>query len=516
MTAWFCQDMALLLDLVAIKIAGTLLIVLLSWRLWRFTIRPRFHPTEPKELPYWIPFIGHALNIFRDFNSTISRGVKYFQHTNEPFTITIAGEQIHVATSAEDINAVWNNTKTLSLDPISMGMYTRAGLPEKARKALFQTHTSARYNAKSGHDMTPTEMVQEHHKQQLHNGPKLDALMTEKLIPGLIKHLNFSDHSHPAVMSRSGPSVIISLFDLCVKAFIAEDTDVYFGPILRQIAPDVVSAFVNWEYTNWKFIMQLPAFLAKDMLNCKGTIVDAFEVYYKLPRSQRPGASHFVVALEDMLQEAGLTEREMGQFTFLHYWALVGNTYKLAFWLLAHLLHNPTLLYKIREEVLPAVKNDHIDETYLLKRCPALDSLINEILRLTVSTSLARCVISPCTIGNKTLLPGRKIMLPISALHYEQSVWGPSPLTLQPDRFVLNPKLAKCTSYRPWGGGSTMCPGRFFARRSVNAVVAILLARYDMEVVSGNFPEMDGARPSPGIAPVVRGQDVKVRCTPRG
>lgn len=25
------------------------------WRLWRFTIEPMMKPTEPKELPYWLP-----------------------------------------------------------------------------------------------------------------------------------------------------------------------------------------------------------------------------------------------------------------------------------------------------------------------------------------------------------------------------------------------------------------------------------------------------------------------------
>ena len=165
--------------------------------------------------------------------------------------------------------------------------------------------------------------------------------------------------------------------------------------------------------------------------------------------------------------------------------------------------------------MLPAVKLDSVDEKCLLERCPALDSLSQEVLRVTVATSLARVVMSPCIIGGKALVPGRKIMLPISALHHDASIWGTSPSVLDPNRFILNPKLAKSTSYRPWGGGLTMCPGRFFARRSVNAVVAILLNRYELEVVSDDFPEMDGQRPSPGIAPVMRGHDVKVSCTPR-
>jgi hypothetical protein len=41
----------------AIRALFTALSLLLSWRLWRFTIRPRLHPQEPKELPYWIPCV---------------------------------------------------------------------------------------------------------------------------------------------------------------------------------------------------------------------------------------------------------------------------------------------------------------------------------------------------------------------------------------------------------------------------------------------------------------------------
>lgn len=30
-------------------------VLYLLWRVWAFTLHPLFHPTEPKELPYWIP-----------------------------------------------------------------------------------------------------------------------------------------------------------------------------------------------------------------------------------------------------------------------------------------------------------------------------------------------------------------------------------------------------------------------------------------------------------------------------
>lgn len=30
-------------------------VLLLSWRLWTFTILPTLRPDEPREIPYWIP-----------------------------------------------------------------------------------------------------------------------------------------------------------------------------------------------------------------------------------------------------------------------------------------------------------------------------------------------------------------------------------------------------------------------------------------------------------------------------
>jgi hypothetical protein len=31
------------------------IVLLLAWRIWRFTITPIIYPDDPKELPYWIP-----------------------------------------------------------------------------------------------------------------------------------------------------------------------------------------------------------------------------------------------------------------------------------------------------------------------------------------------------------------------------------------------------------------------------------------------------------------------------
>ena len=254
-------------------------------------------------------------------NSTDRVSSKHFSPSREPFTMTVAGQTIYVATSPEDINSIWKNSKTISLNPITMDMYVLGGISEKSRKAMFEQHPAARYNAGLGRALTPTQMTIELHHQQLHSGPRLDALMSEKMIPSILQRLNVADDTNPAVISRSETATVVSLLDLCVDTFITEETNAFFGPELLRKSPELVEAFISWEYCSWKFLFMLPDFLAQDMAKAKKTITTAFADYYRLPRSERGGSSHFVDALEEMLREVGLTEDEMGKFTLLHYWA---------------------------------------------------------------------------------------------------------------------------------------------------------------------------------------------------
>ncbi|KAH7380303.1 putative cytochrome P450 [Phaeosphaeria sp. MPI-PUGE-AT-0046c] len=442
-------------------------------------------------------------------SATITKGRKHFGASGEPFILTVAGETVYVVTSPDDVNGAWNKSQAISLQPIVEEIYSMVGISEKSKKPLVTVHEGAKYNKGMAKPLHPTDMINELHWQTLRNGPLLDEMMRNSTIPAMSKKLEFAqgvDSTYP---------ITISLFDLCVDIFIGMDTDTYFGPKLRKLEPDLVRAFKSWEYSNWQLIYQVPEFFSKEVRAAKHTLIDAFTRYFKTPRSERPGAILFVTALEDMLRELGLAESDIGKFMLPHYMAIFANVWKVGFWVVARLAHNPLLLQNIREEVAPAVQGDEIDETYLLDQCPKLHSLFNETLRLTVQHSLNRMVVEPTVIGGKLLQPGHRIMLPINELHLEVETWGKDSESFAPNRFVDDPKLAKSSSYRPWGGGSTVCPGRFFARRAINAFVALLVTRYELEAESENFPTADTSRPSPGAVLIGQGQDVKMRCTPR-
>jgi cytochrome P450 len=101
-------------------------------------------------------------------------------------------------------------------------------------------------------------------------------------------------------------------------------------------------------------------------------------------------------------------------------------------------------------------------------------------------------------------------------LHLNREAWGEDPLALNPFRFATKPKMQNSKAYRPFGGGNTLCPGRFVAKRSMAFAVALLVNRFDLELspkIESNgalppFPKMDTTKPSPGASLPCEGDDI--------
>ena len=197
---------------------------------------------------------------------------------------------------------------------------------------------------------------------------------------------------------------------------------------------------------------------------------------------------------------------------------------------MAHLLHTPALLEAIREETAPGVLDDSPNIPYLLDRCPRLEAIYHEILRLQMSNSLMRHVTEPTRIGGKVLQGGRNVLMPYRLLHYDQEVWGANASVFDPDRFLHKKELARDPNYRPFGGGQHMCPGRFVAKQAIFTFIALTLSRYDLclegddkldgtwgsEKERGSkhrFPRAEDLKPGLATLGPREGDDVFVRCS---
>ena len=203
-------------------------------------------------------------------------------------------------------------------------------------------------------------------------------------------------------------------------------------------------------------------------------------------------------------------------------YSINGNAYKLCFWMLAYALHDPQILEKLRHEVTPAVHGDDIDLNYLLSHCPYLDAVYNEVLRITASSSSVRTVTAPTNLHGKTLSPGKVVLIPCRQLHFDETVFGNNALQFLPERFLQDQDLSRSRSFKPFGGGTTYCPGRFLAKREVATFITLFLHRFEvslrpLEGTSGlrsqchpPFPKMEELKPCLGIMGPAKKEDVRV------
>lgn len=180
---------------------------------------------------------------------------------------------------------------------------------------------------------------------------------------------------------------------------------------------------------------------------------------------------------------------------------------------MAYILRDPALHSAILAEISPAVSGDLSCLESRLENCHHLVAVYNEIVRLNTASASIRSVAAPTNLGSVTLSPGAKVLLPYRQLHFDESVFGENVDTFDSRRFLANVELSKSPSFRPFGGGTTYCAGRFVAKREVLAFVALAIYRYEVEVVgadAGAFPECDVKKPCLGVLPPKPGEDMKI------
>lgn len=156
---------------------------------------------------------------------------------------------------------------------------------------------------------------------------------------------------------------------------------------------------------------------------------------------------------------------------------------------------------------------------------PYLNAAYEEVLRLANNAMGVRLVTKETIIGDRSLRPGRKLLMPYRQMHLDESpsIWrdyGSSRPASEYDaqRFLRNKDLTRNPNFRPFGGGNGYCPGRFLARREVFVFVAAVLDRFQISLNAcsvQNFPELDLETPTGGILTPKAGHDVIVRAKTR-
>ncbi|KAI0965081.1 putative cytochrome p450 [Xylaria arbuscula] len=523
------QELAKPLNFVLTKLLVSLLAALIAWRIWRFSILPFLHPDQPKEFPYWIPFLGHGRSFFLDSNGLLNRARSHFGEVKDPFTLTVFGTTFYVVTQVKHSAEIYRNTETLSFEDFVQGLMRINGNDENIIKAVYTALPTTKAGFPNPQGESLGQLAQRMHAHQLHPGENLVTL--QKQVQGwLDSHLNLADLvAFPSAVTKSANSIEVPLYQWCSETFIQLGQDVYFGAKLAEIDPELPASFLIFDELIWKMLYQYPNFMSSDMTKPRTRVIESLNKYFKIPQSQRSdGTAWLINAMEDEMRAIGVHDENLAVIVFHLYLAINTNTRKTAFWVLSYLVHNPSLLAAYREETAAAFgPAGELIDPFLIQdpaRCRLVDAVWHETLRMTGWAASVRLITADTVIGGKLMHKGNRVMVPHRLLHFDENVFGAEPHAFRPERWTQKAddesgisSLTRNPSWRPFGAGKTMCSGRFLARFSVTTFVATLIHRFDVQLV-GNppFPKADEGRPVLGTMSVKDGSDFKVRISLRG
>ncbi|KAH8586512.1 cytochrome P450 [Bisporella sp. PMI_857] len=496
-------------------IFGFLFAVLLLWRLWTFTVLPFLYPEMPKTLPYWLPWLGHSIPFFQNADETLKRARLYFGNQRVPFALVLGGQYVYIVTSAKNASEVFRNYEQLSFNEYVKDIMLRFGATPEGVSRTWDTPSSHETRAKL-HASRATRSVSHYCERiiqiQLHPGDEMHKLQRE-----FLKHIDtsmaWSSIPSSIIHSATPTERTVSLQGWMQHSLLAPVTEIFYGHQILRLEPRFLKTFLKFDETGWKLMYKIPALFSKDMLESKEVMKSAFDRYFTLPPSEREDACWMIKRLEEELRDNGNSDSDISAYLLLLYWGINANAWKAAFWLVARIVHDPELQTMVEEEILPIVsQNLSVKELQyrLEKDCPVLIACYNEVMRTTVSSITARDVISECVIGDKTLQPGARVVIPYRQMLLDEQVFGADAESFNPHRFLKNPGLAKSSSFRPFGGGLAYCPGRFVAQMEIVCLTALIFGRFKLKIKDSRvcFPEMDAAKPCLGVMGATEGHDV--------
>ena len=260
----------------------------------------------------------------------------------------------------------------------------------------------------------------------------------------------------------------------------------------------------------------------------RNRIFEAFKTYYVnhgyergslLAKNRYHAAAKNTTPLEDI-----------AKFELSGLFGMLVNTVPCTFWVIFDAFSNPQLLQDIRDEismvnVLSQSEDGTIVQTLNIAKmnetCPLLPSVFQETLRTRSTGSSIRRVRQDFLLADRYLLKKDSMLqMPFPIIHQSEGLWGKTAREYNPRRFIKATALPndkkqapiKPGTFRGFGGGTTLCPGRHFATMEITSVVAMLATRFEIvPVAAEGWREPKQARNHGATSVLPPEKDIRVR-----
>jgi cytochrome P450 len=180
---------------------------------------------------------------------------------------------------------------------------------------------------------------------------------------------------------------------------------------------------------------------------------------------------------------------------------IITNAAPMATWFAYCAAHNPSRLAEYRAAAMPFMLSSsptnsdkdsvpHFDLPALIKN-PFIQSLWQEALRLGTISAAARVVTQDTVLEGYQIRQGSVVLMPVHLMHSGVE-FLPDAKKYRPERW-LNADEEKMKRQRavtrPFGGGTSLCSGRFVAEMEIIGVVSVMLEILDVKFENGHLED---------------------------
>ncbi|KAJ4349226.1 hypothetical protein N0V95_004762 [Ascochyta clinopodiicola] len=452
----------------------------------QFHLRATQDPREPSiietKLPYITPTIGLSKHSYfaylRYSRLPVLRHAKLLimdrkHYANLPiFTLRLPGQRIYVINDAQLISAVQKQHKILTFQSVEDSMSHRMFNLSAVGKGL-QEQDAAAWRSAPAHIPSPAHVQ----FNPLAPGKDLDH-MNKVMLRALEDSME--EWVPSGSQSRKTP-----LFEWIKEALIVPTTNGVY--VLTQ-----TRTFFNGIPT----MIKGGRWLVKDSVAAIDSLGLAWQSHFQQNHHEK--YSGLIQKMYKYYTEREYPPKDISQFIVGTSVAVLGNTLPAAFWFITRLCANPAVFQACREEILAQVAHSRdddgrrvqtLDVTALKTSCPLLNSAFKEVLRLDAIGTGVRGVEEDHMLGGQYLLrKGALIFMPLVSQHYDYERWGGDAEEYCYDRFTdkTRPRVSN-VSFRSFGGGTTLCPGRHFVTTELLAFAAMVLLRFEIVPAAGEW-----------------------------
>jgi cytochrome P450 len=154
-------------------------------------------------------------------------------------------------------------------------------------------------------------------------------------------------------------------------------------------------------------------------------------------------------------------------------------------WALYLVSEDPRTLERIRSEVTEATGGGPVEAVHV-ERLAFTRQVVQEAMRLyPPAHSLIRVCTKKTRVGDFTIRPGGRIVIPVYALHRHR-LWWRDPDAFDPDRFAPSQPHPDRHLYMPFGAGPRICIGAAFAMTELVVLLATLVRHASFSLVPGH------------------------------